>query len=240
MDRHRLKTCATGEHHSRSLLRREADAIRCDVAQVGQPSECFGKLGGRFLPSANAAARTPSTYSEKGLRRPERERFRFLGREHRNRQRPGSLRDGGRHPASSVRPNTFSIRPPLCPWSLPSAGFPRGPASGLMPAPRLHAATSVGAPRRHRSTRSCRSILRAGSSGVTRRSGPCRATSRRNSAAISSAASSASGSAVRSVRAAARGLSSRSRASGAGCAHPAMAGTWHRPPHTLPRSTNYR
>ncbi len=55
-----------------------------------------------------------------------------------------------------------------------------------------HAATSVGAPRRHRPTRSCRSILRAGSSGVTRRSVPCGATSRRNSAAISSAASSAS------------------------------------------------
>ena len=65
MDRHRLKTCATGEHHSRSLLRREAGAIRCDVAQVGQPSECFGKLGGRFLPSANAAARTLSRDSEK-------------------------------------------------------------------------------------------------------------------------------------------------------------------------------
>jgi hypothetical protein len=41
---------------------------------------------------------------------------------------------------------------------------------------------------------------------------PCRATSRRNSAAISSAASSASGSAVLSARAAARGLSLRSRA----------------------------
>ena len=79
------------------------------------------------------------------------ERFRFLGREYRKRERPGSLRDGrtaggGRHPAGRVRPNTFPIRPPLCPWSLPSAGFPRGPASGLMPAPRRHAATSVGAP----------------------------------------------------------------------------------------------
>jgi len=42
-------------------------------------------------------------------------RFRFLGRECRKRQRPGSLRDGepaggGRHPAGSVRPNTFPIR----------------------------------------------------------------------------------------------------------------------------------
>jgi len=82
-----------------------------------------------------------------GLRRPERERFRFLGREHRKRPRPELLRDegpsgGGRHPASSVRAITSPVRPPLCPWSLPSAGFPRGPASGLMPAPRRHAARS--------------------------------------------------------------------------------------------------
>ena len=50
---------------------------------------------------------------------------------------------------------------------------------------------------------------------------------------ISSAASSALGSAVPSARAAARGLSSRSRARGAGFARPAMAGTWRRPPRTL-------
>jgi len=93
-----------------------------------------------------------------------------------------------------------------------SPGDPAAPPGPVVPP----AATSVVAPRRHRSTRSCRGILRAGSRGVTRRSGLCRATSRRNSAAISSAASSASGSAVPSAWAAARGLSSRSRARGAG------------------------
>ena len=72
------------------------------------------------------------------------------------------------------------------------AGFPRGSAPGLIPALLRAAATSVVAPRRHRSTRSSPRTSRAGSSGVTRRSGPCRATSRRSSAAISSAASSAS------------------------------------------------
>jgi hypothetical protein len=69
------------------------------------------------------------------------------------------------------------------------AGFPRGSAPGLIPALLRAAATSVVAPRRHRSTRSSPRTSRAGSSGVTRRSGPCRATSRRSSAAISRAAS---------------------------------------------------
>ena len=145
-----------------------------------------------------------------------------------------------RPPPSSVRTNNRPVRPPLCPWSLPSAGFPRGPASGLMPAPRRHAATSVGAPGRHRSTRSCRSILRAGSSGVTRRSGPCRAPSRRNSAAISSAASSASHFGRALCTACGEGLSSRSRARGAGCAHPAMAGTWRRPRPISPITSSRR
>ena len=61
-----------------------------------------------------------------------------------------------------------------------------------MPARHHAAATSVAAPRRLPSTRSSPRTSRAGSSGVTRRSVPCRATSRRNSAGISSAASSAS------------------------------------------------
>jgi hypothetical protein len=61
-----------------------------------------------------------------------------------------------------------------------------------MPARHHAAATSVAALRRLPSTRSSPRTSRAGSSGVTRRSVPCRATSRRNSAGISSAASSAS------------------------------------------------
>jgi len=32
---------------------------------IARPCECFGKLGGRFLPFANAAAQTPSRDSEK-------------------------------------------------------------------------------------------------------------------------------------------------------------------------------
>ena len=62
----------------------------------------------------------------------------LAGWEHRKRQRPESLRDrrpagGGIHPASSVRALTPPVHWPLCPWSLPSAGFARGPAPGLMP-----------------------------------------------------------------------------------------------------------
>jgi len=73
------------------------------------------------------------------------------------------------YPASSVRAISNTALAPVCPWSLPSAGFPRGPAPGLMPARHHAAATSVAAPKRLRSTRSCRSISRVGSSGVTRR-----------------------------------------------------------------------
>ena len=58
---------------------------------------------------------------------------------------PGAA-GGGLHPAGSVRAITFPVHSPLCPWSLPSAGFPRGSAPGLIPA-LLHAtATSVVAP----------------------------------------------------------------------------------------------
>ena len=58
---------------------------------------------------------------------------------------PGAA-GGGLHPADSVRAITFPVHSPLYPWSLPSAGFPRGSAPGLIPA-LLHAtATSVVAP----------------------------------------------------------------------------------------------
>jgi hypothetical protein len=70
-------------------------------------------------------------------------------------------------------------------------------------APRRPRDTSDVAPRRRRSTGSWRSISRTGLSGAIKPSGPCRATSRMNSAAISSAAFSASDSAASSVRAAA-------------------------------------
>jgi len=114
-------------------------------------------------------------------------------------------------------------------------GHPVAPRGPVFPP----AATSVVAPRRHRSTRSCRGISRAGSSGVTRRSGPCRATSRRNSAAISSAASSASDSPVLGAPAATRGSSSPSPARAAASARPATAATWPRPPPTSP-TTSFR
>ena len=54
---------------------------------------------------------------------------------------PGAA-GGGLHPAGSVRAITFPVHSPLCPWSLPSAGFPRGSAPGLIPA-LLHAAAGA-------------------------------------------------------------------------------------------------
>ena len=108
-----------------------------------------------------------------------------------------------------------------------------------MPAPRRHAATSVGALRRRRSTELCPRVSRAGSPGGTAPSVPCRATSRRSSAAISSAASSASDSPVPSARATARGLSWRSPARVGASVRRATVGTWletaaHLADHVIP------
>ena len=47
------------------------------------------------------------------------------------------------HPARSARATIFPVHVRLCSWSLPSGGFPRGPASGLMPAPRRPAAAQA-------------------------------------------------------------------------------------------------
>jgi F420-dependent oxidoreductase-like protein len=71
--------------------------------------------------------------------------------------------------------------------------------AGHMAAPRRPAATSGVGPRRRRSTRSSPRTSKAGSSGPKPPSGPCRDTSRTNSAAISSAGFSASASPARSA-----------------------------------------
>jgi hypothetical protein len=81
--------------------------------------------------------------------------------------------------------------------------------AGHMAAPWRPAATSGDGPRRRPSTRSCRRTSRAGSSGEKPVSGPCRDTSRTNSAAISSAGSLASASPARSACRAARDSSWR-------------------------------
>jgi hypothetical protein len=94
-------------------------------------------------------------------------------------QRPGSLRSGGpagggRHPARSVREITTPVRPPLCPWSLHSAEFPRGPASGRIPA-RHHAAgagtTRQSSPAKP-SAATCRADRTAASGGIQLRQPP--------------------------------------------------------------------
>jgi len=91
-------------------------------------------------------------------------------------------------PADSVRPLTHAVHLPVRPWSPRSQGFPREAEAARTPAPRRHGVTSGVAPRRRRSTRSSPRTSRAGSSGGKPPNGPCRAMSRTNSAAISSAA----------------------------------------------------
>ena len=95
-------------------------------------------------------------------------------------------------PADSVRTNTHSVHLSVRPWSPQSPGFLRGDSSARTAARRRPVATSVAALRRRRSTELCPRVSRAGSPDGTAPSGPCRAPSRRSSAAISSAASSAS------------------------------------------------
>ncbi len=103
--------------------------------------------------------------------------------------------------------------------------------------PRRPAAPNAAAPRRRRSTKSCRSASRAGSRIARPASSPSRATSKRSSAAISPAGCSASHSPAPSAHSARAGSSSRSRASAGACARPATAGTWRRRPRTS--STTY-
>jgi hypothetical protein len=102
-------------------------------------------------------------------------------------------------PADSVRLFTLAVHLPVRPWSPRSQGFPREADAARTEAPRRLVATSGVGPRRRRSTRSCRRTSRVGSSGEKPPSGPCRDTSRTNSAAISSAGSSASASPARSA-----------------------------------------
>ena len=89
-------------------------------------------------------------------------------------------------------------------------------------------------------TRSSPRTSRAGWSGGKPPSGPCRDTSRTNSAAISSAGSSASASPARSACRAARGSSWPSPARAAVSARPATAATWPRPPPTSPIMSSRR
>jgi hypothetical protein len=117
-----------------------------------------------------------------------------------------------------------------------SPGDPAAPRGLAVP----HAVTSGVGPRRRRSTRSRRSILRAGSSGVKPPSDPCRHTSRTNSAAILGAGSCASDSLVLAARAAARGSSWPSPARAAASARPATAATWPRRPRILSITSSRR
>ena len=130
-------------------------------------------------------------------------------------------------------------------WSRsPRLHEPPGETPGLPFPPRgphvPPAATSGATPRRRRFTRSSPRASRTGWCGGKPPSGPCRAMSRRNSAAISSAAFRASDSTVLGAWAAAGGSSSPSPARDGVSARPIMAGTWHRPPPTSPITSSRR
>ena len=107
-------------------------------------------------------------------------------RQSRPRQAAGSHSHRGRW-CTSVQANTYPVHPPVCPWSPQSRsqGFLREAASARTAAPRRHGVTSAAAQRRRRSTEWSPRTSRTGSPGEKPPSGPCRAPSRRNSAAIS-------------------------------------------------------
>jgi hypothetical protein len=151
------------------------------------------------------------------------------------RRQSGSVADRpGVHralPGSSVRAPTYSATPRVPPWSPLFVRFRRGRLCVRTPAPRRPAVTSAAAPRRRRSTESCRSASRAGLRIARPASSPSRATSKRSSAGISRAGCSASDSPALSARGAHRSSSWHFRASAGACARPATAGTWRRRRH---------
>ena len=112
-------------------------------------------------------------------------------------------------PGCSVRAFTYTATSRVPAWSPRLPRFPRGRLRVRTPAPRRPAVTSAAAPRRRRSTRSCRSASRAGLRIARPASTPSRHTSKRSSAGISRAGCSASGSPARFAHGARSGLSSR-------------------------------
>ena len=175
----------------RSKNRRRA-AARRHARRPKQAAREHPVAGGPGLTRGHGARRTPPARPDwpPPLHAPDS----FAGRR--------ALRSAGGEPlrpAVSARPFTHAVHLPVRPWSPRSQGFLGESDAGHMAAPRRPAATSGGAQRRRRSTRSCRRTSRAGSSGEKPPSGPCRDTLRTNSAAISCAGSSASASPARSA-----------------------------------------
>ena len=130
----------------------------------------------------------------------------------------------------SVHAHTYPATPRVPGWSPYMPLSPRGRLHVRTPAPPRPAVTSAAAPRRCRSSGSCRSASRAGSRIARPASTPSRAPSKRSFAGNSRAGCRASDSPARSAHGARSGSSSPSRASGGACARPATAGTSHRLP----------